>query len=136
MGVLTYSDTNTFNEMTTAPPPKKEVSSRIILGIKRNASALRNMHKLKPRKTTTLPLHMCSEHHLCSELSFMPEEERACWCLPVLLNNTCSTTVSVKLVKPESLSCGSSGDWLWFLTLNGESSPSNKIIHIHLTEGW
>ncbi|MGE9641919.1 hypothetical protein ACQP3J_33300, partial [Escherichia coli] len=33
----------------------------------------------------------------------------------MLLSNGCSITVSVRLVKPEPLTCGSLGVWLWFL---------------------
>lgn len=46
----------------------------------------------KAQETATLTLHMRSEHYLLHELSVMPEEERACFCLPVLLSNDCSIT--------------------------------------------
>ena len=53
---------------------------------------LQDMHIINPRKTTTLIAYVRSEHDLLNEPSVMPEEERACFCLPMLLSNGGSIT--------------------------------------------
>lgn len=53
---------------------------------------LQDMHIINLRKTATLTAHVHSEHDLLNELSVMPDEERACFCLPMLLSNGGSIT--------------------------------------------
>ena len=42
---------------------------------------------IKLRKTATVIVHVRSEHDLLHESSVTPEEEGACFCLPMLLSN-------------------------------------------------
>ena len=72
------------------------------------------MHIINPRKTTTLIAYVRSEHDLLNEPSVMPEEERACFCLPMLLSNGGSITECFYLTGQTRVS--QLGEW-WSLTL-------------------